>query len=217
MRTWSRSESAEEGMAGEPPRYGGGEDSQGNEAERMRPPRGQPHTGHPRVCSLRPHQRCPALTLHGVTIMRKIAAFWTCGRSFRVWRIRERNFYSGKCRMHHHRSALRKPRPRRLAKSSRCGMSSVSDSVSLLEDTLGWVRSQCDHRRPREVGLLALVVVHEARPVTSAPKFSPTPARGTLDCSPHAIVIIISLGQSAAHYDDSSFLRLNPLMKDHRP
>ena len=43
--------------------------------------------------------------------MRKIAVCWTCGRTFWVWRLRERNFCSGKCRVRHHRSALRKPRP----------------------------------------------------------------------------------------------------------
>ena len=50
------------------------------------------------------------LALHGVTIMRKIAACWTCGRTIWVWRLRERNFCSVKCRVRHHRSALRKPR-----------------------------------------------------------------------------------------------------------
>ena len=43
--------------------------------------------------------------------MRKIAACWTCGCSFWVWRLRERNFCSGKCRVRHHRSAFRKPGP----------------------------------------------------------------------------------------------------------
>ena len=43
--------------------------------------------------------------------MRKIAACWTCGRTFWVWRLRERNFCSGKCRVRHHRSAFRKPGP----------------------------------------------------------------------------------------------------------
>ena len=52
----------------------------------------------------------PGLALHGVTIMRKIAACWTCGRTFWVWRLREHNFCSGKCRVRHHRSAYRKPR-----------------------------------------------------------------------------------------------------------
>ena len=41
--------------------------------------------------------------------MRKLAACWTCGRTFWMWRPRERNFCSGKCRVRHHRSALRKP------------------------------------------------------------------------------------------------------------
>ena len=40
--------------------------------------------------------------------MRKIAACWTCGRTIWVWRLRERNFCSGKCRVRHHRSAFRK-------------------------------------------------------------------------------------------------------------
>ena len=47
--------------------------------------------------------------------MRKIAACWTCGRTFWVWRLRERNFCSGKCRVRHHRSAsqeAQKFRPR---------------------------------------------------------------------------------------------------------
>ena len=44
------------------------------------------------------------LALRGVTIMRKMAACWTCGRTFWVWRLRERNFCSGKCRVRHHRS-----------------------------------------------------------------------------------------------------------------
>ena len=44
--------------------------------------------------------------------MRKIAACWTCGRTFWVWRLRERNFCSGKCRVRHHRhKALTKPSP----------------------------------------------------------------------------------------------------------
>ena len=29
---------------------------------------------------------------------------WTCGRTFWTWRLRERNFCSGKCRVRHHRS-----------------------------------------------------------------------------------------------------------------
>ena len=58
-----------------------------------------------------PHSGSPGLALHGVTLMRKISACWTCGRTFWVWRLRERNFCSGKCRVRHHRSALRKPRP----------------------------------------------------------------------------------------------------------
>ena len=36
-----------------------------------------------------------------VTIMRKIAACWTCGRTLWVWRLRERNFCSGKRREQH--------------------------------------------------------------------------------------------------------------------
>ena len=36
--------------------------------------------------------------------MRKIAACWTCGRTFWVWRLRESNFCSGKCRVRHHRA-----------------------------------------------------------------------------------------------------------------
>ena len=43
--------------------------------------------------------------------MRKTVACWTCGRTFWVWRLRERNFCSGKCRVRHHRSAYRKPGP----------------------------------------------------------------------------------------------------------
>ena len=42
---------------------------------------------------------------------RKIAACWTCGRTFWVWRLRERNFCSGKRRVRHHRSGFRKPAP----------------------------------------------------------------------------------------------------------
>ena len=60
------------------------------------------------ACSIRV---APALALQSVTIMRKIAACWTCGRTFWVWRLRERNFCSGKCRVRHHRSAFRKPSP----------------------------------------------------------------------------------------------------------
>ena len=59
-------------------------------------------------------QESQALALLGVTIMRKMAACWTCGRSHWVWRLRERNFCSGKCRVRHHRTAYRKPSsPRR--------------------------------------------------------------------------------------------------------
>ena len=53
----------------------------------------------------------PVLSLHGVTIIRKIAACWACGRTFWVWRLRERNFCSGKCRVRHHRAGFRKPGP----------------------------------------------------------------------------------------------------------
>ena len=53
----------------------------------------------------------PALALQGITIMRKFAACWTRGRTFWVWRLRERNFCSGKCRVRHHRSGFRKPAP----------------------------------------------------------------------------------------------------------
>ena len=42
--------------------------------------------------------------------MRKMAACWTCGRTFWVWRLRERNFCSGRCHVRHHRSAPKKPR-----------------------------------------------------------------------------------------------------------
>ena len=42
--------------------------------------------------------------------MGKIVACWTCDRTFWAWRLRERNFCSGKCRVRHHRSALRKPK-----------------------------------------------------------------------------------------------------------
>ena len=51
----------------------------------------------------------PDLAVHGVKIMRKMATCWTCGRTFWVWRLRERNFCSGKCRVRHHRSAYRRP------------------------------------------------------------------------------------------------------------
>ena len=34
----------------------------------------------------------------------KISACWTCGRGFWVWRLRERNYCSGKCRVRHHRA-----------------------------------------------------------------------------------------------------------------
>ena len=54
----------------------------------------------------------PGLALQGVTIMRKTVACWTCGRTCLVWRLRERNFCSDKCRVRHHRSrAYRKPGP----------------------------------------------------------------------------------------------------------
>ena len=52
----------------------------------------------------------PALSVTRCNDMRKIAARWTCGHTFWVWRLRERNFCSGKCRVRHRRSALRKPR-----------------------------------------------------------------------------------------------------------
>ena len=42
--------------------------------------------------------------LPGVTIIRRMATCWTCGRTYWVWRLRERNFCSGKCRVRHHRS-----------------------------------------------------------------------------------------------------------------
>ena len=67
--------------------------------------------GRQHIRSTAPVPVVPALALHGVTIMRKIAACWTCGRTIWVWRLRERNFCSGKCRVRHHRSAFRKPAP----------------------------------------------------------------------------------------------------------
>ena len=67
--------------------------------------------GRRHIRSTTPVPAAPALALHGVTIMRKIAACWACGRTFWVWRLRERNFCSGKCRVRHHRSALSKPGP----------------------------------------------------------------------------------------------------------
>ena len=57
---------------------------------------------------------CSGSPVTGVTRcndMRKMAACWTCGRTFWVWRLRERNFCPGKCRVRHHRSAFRKPGP----------------------------------------------------------------------------------------------------------
>ena len=53
----------------------------------------------------------PGTGITGCNDMRKIAACWTCGRTFWVWRLRERNFCSGKCRVRHHRSVFRKPGP----------------------------------------------------------------------------------------------------------
>ena len=66
--------------------------------------------GQQHIRSTAPVRVNPGLALPGVTIMRKMAACWTCGRSFWLWQLRERNFCSGKCRVRHHRSALRKPR-----------------------------------------------------------------------------------------------------------
>jgi hypothetical protein len=65
--------------------------------------------GRRRIRSTAPVPVVPRLALHGVTIMRKIAACWTCGRTFWVWWLRERNFCSGKCRVRHHRSVFRQP------------------------------------------------------------------------------------------------------------
>ena len=67
--------------------------------------------GRHHIRSTAPVRVAPALALHSVTIMRKIVACWTCGRTFWVWRLRERNFCSGKCRVRHHRSGFRKPGP----------------------------------------------------------------------------------------------------------
>ena len=53
----------------------------------------------------------PETSVTGCNDMRKMATCWTCGRTFWVWRLRERNFCSGKCRVRHHRSAFRKPGP----------------------------------------------------------------------------------------------------------
>ena len=65
--------------------------------------------GRQHIWSTAPVPVVRALSLHGVIVMRKIASCWTCGRTFWVWRLRERNFCSGKCRVRHHRSAFRKP------------------------------------------------------------------------------------------------------------
>ena len=46
------------------------------------------------------------VALRGVTIMRETVACWTCDRTVHVWRLRERNFCSGKCRVSHHRSRV---------------------------------------------------------------------------------------------------------------
>ena len=81
----------------------------------------------PRDQSLRPatypvNSACsgsPVLSLHGVTIIRKIAACWACGRTFWVCRLRERNFCSGKCRVRHHRAGFRKPGPLNLGQNIR--------------------------------------------------------------------------------------------------
>ena len=53
----------------------------------------------------------PVLSVTGCNDMRKIVVCWTCGRTFWVWRLKERNFCSGKCRVLHHRSAFRRPGP----------------------------------------------------------------------------------------------------------
>ncbi len=68
----------------------------------------------PLPTTLQVNSACSGSPDHSVTrcnAMRKMADCWTCGRTIWVWRIRERNFCSGKCRVRHHRSAYRKPGP----------------------------------------------------------------------------------------------------------
>ena len=82
----------------------------------------------------------PVLSVTQCNDMRKTAACWTCGRTFWVWRLRERNFCSGKCRVRHHRSALRRPRnssPGQNARRRGVGQSPTSELVSMSRSAPG--------------------------------------------------------------------------------